>query len=83
MKPYDSPMESRRSYLEAAREVFAGTWDIHDILGILVAVPSGTPVISSTEVDDIVHKVRMEVAPAGDHQADRSGHHRETGRTPS
>lgn len=61
MNPYDSPMESRRSYLEAAREAFTGNWDIHDILGIVVAVPSGTPVLSSTEVDDLVHKIRREI----------------------
>ncbi len=43
--------------LAAAREAFP-EWDIHPVFGGYLAVPKGTPVIQSIDVDGIAEKLR-------------------------
>jgi hypothetical protein len=44
-------------YLRAAREAFPG-WDFHEVFGGWEAVPAGTTVVRSEDLDGIVSKLR-------------------------
>lgn len=55
----DSVVAKGDSRLEAAREAYPA-WDIHRVFGGYEAVPKGTVVIRSVDVDGVVEKIRRQ-----------------------
>jgi hypothetical protein len=48
----------RERYLKAAQEAFPD-WDFHPVFAGWEAVPKGTPVIRSMDLDGIIEKLRQ------------------------
>ena len=51
--------------LAAAREAFAGRWDIHEVFGGYLAVPDGAVVVQASTLDGLVGKLRRAESPGG------------------
>lgn len=51
---------SEDAHLQAAREVFAGRWDILEVFGGYLAVPDGTMIVQSMTLDGLVGKLRRQ-----------------------
>jgi hypothetical protein len=56
-----SPLDVYDRRLQAAREAFP-EWDIIRVFGGYLAVPKGTPVVQSIDLDGISEKIRRSAA---------------------
>ena len=61
----DSARDDCDHSLPAAREEFPD-WDLHEVLGGYIAVPTGTPVVRGMFVASIVEKLRARQGPASE-----------------
>lgn len=54
----DAMLAADEASLLAARDAFAGRWDIIEVFGGYLAVPDGTPIVQSTTIGGLTAKLR-------------------------